>query len=181
MSLLDHAEFYFLRHGQTQANADSVLGGWTDLPLTDLGLRQARDAALRLGDVPISGLHVSPLIRAYQTAEAVLTLRPDLPMTPAPLLRERNWGVWEGQPTVTLRREATLPEGEGPEEFRTRIRAGLAGIPSQAAVPVLIVAHSGTAREIYAALRIPFQRPANCALLRFSRPTAGHGWQVQEI
>lgn len=181
MSLLGHACFYFMRHGESQANAQGVMGGWTDAPLTDLGQAQARAAALRLGDRVVTGLYVSPLMRAWQTAQAVLAGRPGLPVTMAPDLRERNWGIWEGQPVSVLRRDATPDQGEGPLQFRARIRAGLDAIPARDAAPVLIVAHSGTAREICAALDVPFQRPGNCALLRFFRPTPAAGWQVEEI
>lgn len=181
MSLLRHACFYFLRHGESQANAQGVMGGWTDAPLTDLGQDQAKAAAQRLGDRAIARLHVSPLLRARQTAQAVLALRPDLPVTDAPDLRERNWGVWEEQPISVLRRDETPDQGEGPLDFRTRIRSGLNAIPALDAAPVLIVAHSGTAREICAALDLPFQRPENCALLRFFRPTPAADWQVEEI
>lgn len=57
-----------VRHGLTQANADSLLLGRSDRPLTDVGRAQAAAIAEAVGSV---GLVVSsPLQRARETAEA---------------------------------------------------------------------------------------------------------------
>lgn len=58
-----------VRHGQTEANASGLLQGRADLPLTDLGRRQAEAAATA---VPAGARIVcSPLRRARETAEAL--------------------------------------------------------------------------------------------------------------
>ena len=57
-----------VRHGLTQANADSLLLGRADRPLTDVGRAQAAAIARAVG---VPGLVVSsPLQRARETAEA---------------------------------------------------------------------------------------------------------------
>ena len=33
---------YFFRHGQTESNRDKRVQGWTDVKLTDKGIRQAQ-------------------------------------------------------------------------------------------------------------------------------------------
>ena len=62
--------FYFIRHGQTQANVDRRYQTFTD-PLSPEGERQAGAVANRLKDIPLNELWSSPLTRAYQTAEII--------------------------------------------------------------------------------------------------------------
>ena len=57
-----------VRHGQTAANADGLLLGRADPPLTELGRRQARALAASLGD-PVR-IVSSSLTRARDTAAA---------------------------------------------------------------------------------------------------------------
>lgn len=104
MSLFLHPVFYLLRHGQTGHNAADLVAGATDAVLTAEGQQQAEAAARHWAQLPIGRIHVSPLLRARQTAEAFLRLRPDLQIETAPLLAERNWGIWEGKPRAVLNR-----------------------------------------------------------------------------
>lgn len=57
-----------VRHGQTSANADGLLCGRADVPLTDLGVRQAKAVAAGIG-TPARVIS-SPLQRARDTAAA---------------------------------------------------------------------------------------------------------------
>jgi ribonuclease H / adenosylcobalamin/alpha-ribazole phosphatase len=85
-----------LRHGQTALSVERRFAGRGDVPLTEIGLRQAAAAAARLAargaiDLVIS----SPLSRARHTAEAVAEA------TGAGLLvdedlAETDFGDWEG-------------------------------------------------------------------------------------
>lgn len=179
MSLFLHPVFFLLRHGRTAQNAAGLIAGATDAPLDAEGLHQAQAAARRWQALPVGGVHVSPLLRARQTAEALLRRRPDLRATPAPRLAERHWGIWEGRPRAILDRAATPDGGESPQAFRARIAAGCAAIPAPAPgeAPPLLIAHSGTAREIAALLGVPFIRPPNCALIRYHRDPDG-GWRA---
>ena len=43
-------EFIFVRHGETKANRDGILQGNIDVPLNDIGIRQAHAAADYLAD-----------------------------------------------------------------------------------------------------------------------------------
>jgi broad specificity phosphatase PhoE len=60
---------YLVRHGQTAANADGLLLGRADPPLSDLGREQA--AALASCLPPDTRVVASPLTRARETAEAL--------------------------------------------------------------------------------------------------------------
>jgi len=185
VSLFDHPRFHLLRHGQTAHNAADVIAGSTDAPLTDAGRAQARQAALALRDLPIGPLIASPLQRAWQTAEAIAALRPDLRIIAAPLLAERDWGIWEGAPRAILDRDATPEGGESPAAFHARILQGCAAIASPDAghdrspdavsrqAPPLLVVHSGTIRVVMAALGLPFLRPSNCAWITVRRDPRG--------
>ena len=53
--------FVFVRHGETPLNRDKVIGGSTDVPLTDEGEQQARSAAPILGRYDWNGVAVSSL------------------------------------------------------------------------------------------------------------------------
>jgi ribonuclease H / adenosylcobalamin/alpha-ribazole phosphatase len=85
-----------LRHGQTALSTERRFAGRGDIPLTEVGLRQAAAAAGRLaarGGVDV--IVTSPLQRARRTAEAVAEA------TGAPLqveddLVEADFGKWEG-------------------------------------------------------------------------------------
>lgn len=70
--------FVFVRHGETALNRDKLIGGRTDVPLTDEGEWQAQEVRSLLSRYCWSGIAVSPLLRARQTAELAL---PDLPCT----------------------------------------------------------------------------------------------------
>ena len=177
MSLKSQKSFLFLRHGETIANAADIIAGSMDSPLTENGYAQAETAAQILAKHEIASIWCSPLSRARETAEATQRL------TQAPLfelagLAERDWGAWEGEPRTILRRDETPPNGEGPLEFRARIWEALDQITGP--FPVLIVAHSGTAREIHAALSPePFERLGNAVPIEW-RQENGH-WNCTKL
>ena len=61
---------YILRHGESTANAKGIFASRRlDVPLSENGVMQARNAARLLGRFPISAVYASPLLRARQTAE----------------------------------------------------------------------------------------------------------------
>lgn len=144
--------FAFLRHGETTLARDGLVTGATDPPLTAEGLAEARRAAEALARLPLAAVWCSPLRRARRTAEEVARLTGLAPRE-LPELAERGWGALEGRPRAEAEpwREGAPPDGESEEAFRARTMAGLARIAPP--WPALIVAHSGTARCLSAALR----------------------------
>src|ERR1700712_2232004 len=89
--------FWFLRHGETDWNAQNLSQGAVDIPLNDTGLAQARSASLLLRGKGIRTLISSPLSRARVTAE-IAAAEFGLPVRIDNGLREVSFGVQEGTP-----------------------------------------------------------------------------------
>ena len=62
---------YFIRHGESAGNARGVYTGQLDVPLTDLGRKQALTARDKLSSVSFDRIYVSPLVRARETADII--------------------------------------------------------------------------------------------------------------
>lgn len=83
-----------VRHGSTIHSAERRFSGHNDLPLNDVGRRQAAALAARsFGDV--TAVVSSPLRRAVETAEAIAAPL-GLAVTLADDLIEADFGDWEG-------------------------------------------------------------------------------------
>lgn len=93
---------YMIRHGQSMGNLERRLLGHTDLPLTELGHRQAERAAEYLLQFGITRVYSSDLLRAMQTVEP-LARRLSLEVIPERGLREINAGEWEGLPFTLIK------------------------------------------------------------------------------
>lgn len=66
------AHIIFLRHGQARNNTEKILTGRADgVPLTDLGIAQAEQAAELIQHMDVSAIYTSPIQRARHTAEIV--------------------------------------------------------------------------------------------------------------
>jgi probable phosphoglycerate mutase len=88
---------YLIRHGETDWNLSGRWQGHADVPLNDIGRRQAAIVAQRLQaeGVSFDAIYSSDLARAYQTAwEIGAAVR--VPVQLLPPLREIDLGVWSG-------------------------------------------------------------------------------------
>ncbi len=104
------ARLILVRHGQIEANVQSLWHGSTDSPLTETGRSQAAQVAAQLraratsrGMVPVA-VYASPLARTRHTAEAIAAAL-DLPMQVEHDLREYGIGELEGIHYRTLMEE----------------------------------------------------------------------------
>jgi len=124
-----------VRHGATEWSLTGQHTGKTDIPLTELGVKQAglaRRAAVRLvGDeLETAAVFTSPLQRARKTAEAVMA-RPNSEFTVTENLLEYDYGQYEGltpgqirelRPGWDIWRDG-CPGGESPEDVGARAHA----------------------------------------------------------
>jgi broad specificity phosphatase PhoE len=152
---------YLVRHGRTQANADSRFQGWEDHPLNADGLAQAEALAERAGKLPIDAIYATDLIRTVQTA-APLAKRLGLPVTPVRDLKEISFGEWEGkvigeimarerEKLTQLWRHPTSITLEGGENFLDAQKRGWKALNAiregmEEGSSVLIVSHGGMIR-----------------------------------
>ena len=85
---------YVVRHGQTAANANATIQGQTDVPLDEVGLKQADLVGARLKNFPFDVIYSSDLCRAAVTAGKIANGR-SVSLTPR--LREWHLGHWQGK------------------------------------------------------------------------------------
>ena len=90
-----------VRHGQTHANIERLVHGWTDTPLNETGVKQAKAAGKALKDVKFHQAFSSDLQRANKTCQIILAENQASNILPENikqeiLLRERNFGIYEG-------------------------------------------------------------------------------------
>ena len=123
---------YLLRHGKDD---DSVRGGWSNSPLTDIGIAQVNHVASILSssdNLRIGRIYTSDLLRAKQTAD-ILSAALQIPVIEKPEFREANNGILAGMDNRlaekcfpglywnTLDWEQPYPGGESPHQFCERI------------------------------------------------------------
>ena len=85
-----------IRHGQSVSNLENYFTGAMDIPLTELGQRQALvTARYILSTYQVDGVYASDLCRAFETGKAVADPL-GISLTPDSELREIFAGKWEG-------------------------------------------------------------------------------------
>ena len=97
-------EILLIRHGVTEWNTNRVFRGRADIPLSDVGLAQARALAARLAPQALDAFYTSPLSRAVRTAE-ILAAGHGLQPTMAEGLIDISYGEWEGKAEATVQVE----------------------------------------------------------------------------
>ena len=140
---------YFVRHGQSVANAQGVIAGQFDSPLTETGLEQARLAAEASVSLGITHIAASPLVRARQTAEAI-AWRLRLVANLDHRLMERATGAATGKPKGYLLQHKSHEAIEGLESLdrlHARTLDTLRTLPHSTQT-VLVVAHDGVGRML---------------------------------
>ena len=86
-----------MRHGQIASNLEKIYSGRSDESLTEKGRQQVTQASRELAGAEIESVYTSPLWRARQTAEVVVSeLGWDLPINIDDSFNELKMGPWEG-------------------------------------------------------------------------------------
>jgi probable phosphoglycerate mutase len=153
----------FIRHGETDWNRELRFQGQRDIPMNDVGRRQALRNGRAVAGILRSDswrLVTSPLGRAVETMRLVLHAagEHDRKFEIDPVLREANYGSWEGLtlleigekfPEAARRREADKwgyvpPNGESYGMLSDRVARWLATLHG----PTFVVAHGGVLRAL---------------------------------
>src|SRR5258708_20535277 len=92
------------RHGATQNNLEGRFTGQADVPLSDLGERQAQALAARLAETHLDVLVSSDLRRALESAAPIARLL-GLEIQRDPDLREISVGGWTDRTGASIRAE----------------------------------------------------------------------------
>lgn len=160
------ARYWFVRHGESVANAEGWLAGHRDAPLTPRGVAQARAVAALLADLRPQRVVASDLARAAETARLAWGDRapPIEQWAPA---RERALGAWEGAVVAELRRTGAHrvllswaeapPGGESHQMLARRALGFLAELEGTG--DTLIFAHGGWIRTVVGLIDgVPFDQ-----------------------
>src|SRR5579885_1265153 len=129
-----------IRHASIAAN--DTLGRRTEAPLDSHGEMQAARLAHRLKSMELAAVFSSPILRAVQTAEAIVRER-DVPVIIDEALREFETGDWDGRKFSelesneswkwfnTFRSGTRPPGGEMMIEVQARVVAFLERVSNQ--------------------------------------------------
>ncbi len=170
-----------IRHGETAWNVDTRLQGHLDIPLNEVGLRQAQHLAQTLVQrETIDAIYASDLSRANSTAQAIAQAMGQS-VTVHAGLRERHFGAFQGRTYAQI--ETELPEhawhwrkrtpdwappggGESLIVLRERVIQTVEALAAaHAGQHIVMVAHGGVLDILYrAAARLDLQAPRTWAL-----------------
>ncbi len=172
--------FIFLRHGETEGNAQRVYQT-PDIPLNQTGQEQARRAAEFLRGHPVERILASDMQRAWQTALAA-SQAVRAPVIPEPRLRERWFGDLTGTSSLGLDWRNEPPNGESLLDFVVRTQAGLNdALDTEAST--LLVAHGGPLYVLVFSLGADLleQHIANATPLLFEYESDRSRWRISNI
>lgn len=192
------------RHGRTEWNASRRFQGQTDIPLDDIGIAQARNAAEQLATLRPRRIISSDLQRALVTAQTLGALC-NLPVISDSGLRETFAGEWEGLSREEIVRAygdelAAWAAGSNLRpgvngETRTEVAERMLTVINRELEQVgtghtiVVVTHGGSARAVIAQLiGLPPEHWAalgvltNCAWSVLTEKDSEYGppWRLQE-
>jgi alpha-ribazole phosphatase len=156
-------EIYLVRHGETESNRERRYQGWTESPLSELGLRQAEKVGHYLSARGVDELFCSDLKRALHTARVIGSGCGMKPLV-TPLLREINFGQWEGLTFEEIERSwgseisrwlddpfhESAPGGETLKEVCARMSAFFEQLVERSTADrrIVAVSHGGSIRAL---------------------------------
>lgn len=144
------------RHGETDWNIAGILQGWIDVPINELGRRQAYELVAAFSGSGFSRIYSSPLIRALETAEIISRALRLAPPTRHDGLKERHFGAIQGIPKSELAElnpvllqqilkrnpACSFEQGESMDDFADRVLAAIVDVAApNAGKRVLVITH----------------------------------------
>lgn len=152
---------YLLRHGAIDPHFEGKLVGQMDVPLGELGVRQAHWWRWQWTEITFERIVCSDLVRSRKTAEIVADAS-EPPVETMPELREISLGQWEGLSAKTIR--SRFPDewtrrgldlencrpalGESFVDLASRVLPVFHTVANSCRGTVLIVGHAGINRVI---------------------------------
>jgi broad specificity phosphatase PhoE len=178
-NILPFIPFYFIRHGETDWNRRNIIMGSKDIPLNELGFKQAHEASRILENENFDIIVSSPRIRAQQTAE-IIAKKTSKPIVFEEGLTEIVWGEAEGtpfDPTKSIFDDAHRPKGaETFLAFQGRVVKTVASVLLMKKLP-LIVSHGGVFKALTYSMGYKDLSSANCTPFFFKPPLdSTHSW-----
>jgi broad specificity phosphatase PhoE len=177
---LDGPNAWLVRHGETEWARDGRHTGRTDVPLTEVGKRQAQAVRAKLAGHRFALVLSSPLSRALETARLagfgeVVEVEPDL--------AEWDYGEYEGLTTPQIREHVPgwtiwnygAPGGETPEQVAARCDRLVARIRA-AHGDVLLFGHAHLLRALTARW-IELAVSAGCHFALATATVSVLGWE----
>jgi alpha-ribazole phosphatase len=155
-------EIYLLRHGAIQSKGEPKRYiGQVDVPLSAIGMRQARQWAEYFATTAFDRICCSDLTRSRQTADIIAAGRAR-EIEPLPALREIHLGDWDGLSYAAVKKENPQefhcrgadiaehrpPGGESFRDLAHRIWPAFQQLASRPIGKTLIVGHAGVNRVI---------------------------------
>ena len=182
-----------VRHAHSQANAAGILSGRRpNIALSEKGRTQAQELAMRLGELKVKELRVSPLQRCIETIDPWVSTKSRIRRIEDHGITEVDYGKWSGRTLRSLSREKLwkivqenpsrvfFPDGEGMANMQARaIESMHLALSSTGTGAVVMVSHGDVIKALVAAnlgMRLDdFQRiiidPASVTLFDFSSKT----------
>lgn len=148
-------QLFFIRHGQTEANANGILTGRLETNLTQKGIDDAIALSKKLTE-EFDYYYCSPLKRTHQTLKAI---KGDVKFIVDERITEVSSGDWQGKLKSELPEEEfnlykkgllNPPNGESLEDVDKRIKSFLKDMFStyKADEKILVVTHNAFMRNL---------------------------------
>jgi 2,3-bisphosphoglycerate-dependent phosphoglycerate mutase len=163
-------ELVLVRHGEQQLSRDTSVDDAVDAPLSELGLRQVEAVGKRLAETEIHAVYSSPLVRAFQTGEAIGSHHGLVPHAVEALREFHPWQQLDAgrsihdllsadevraifREHVRTKRFDAFPYSEDRDAFRARINAALGDIIDRhLGERVVVTCHGGVINAFLAAV-----------------------------
>ena len=158
-----------IRHAHSEANAAGILSGrLPNVHLSEKGLAQSEQLAVRLGNFTVSNLRISPMERCFETISPWINsiVMPNNPRFEPIIdeeLTEVDYGLWSGKKLSILSKNKLwktvqespsrmyFPKGEGIAQMQCRAMTSVhQAVSSKAKGSAVIVSHGDVIKSIVA-------------------------------